>query len=80
MKYDRNQEILELADEGYTFIQIANKYGITRQCVSNIVKRQKIRNDFIEKNHLNIHGKLENRLKEEIIKEVMEKVEEKYGK
>lgn len=50
MKYERNQEILELYNKGYTCSKIGEMYNITRQNVSRIVKNQKRRNDSYELN------------------------------
>lgn len=92
MKFDRNQEILELVDEGYTYTQVASKYGITKQCVANIVKKQRIRNDFMKKHNLVVDGTLitakipNNRvdLSDETINKIVDrilcKMEERNGK
>lgn len=91
MKFDRNQEILELVDEGYTYTQVASKYGITKQCVANIVKKQRIRNDFLKKHNLVVDGtlvagKTSNKidLSDETINKIVDrilcKMEERNGK
>lgn len=91
MKFDRNQEILELVNEGYTYTQVASKYGITKQRVENIVKKQRIRNDFMKKHNLVVDGtlvagKTSNKidLSDETINKIVDrilcKLEERNGK
>lgn len=50
MKVERNQEILELYKKGYSCSEIGKKYNISRQRISDIVKRQQKRNDFLLNN------------------------------
>lgn len=50
MKTERNQEILELYKKGYSCSEIGKKYDISRQRISDIVKRQQKRNDFLLNN------------------------------
>ena len=50
MKTERNQEILELYKKGYSCSEIGKKYNISRQRISDIVKRQQKRNDFFINN------------------------------
>lgn len=50
MKVERNQEILELYKKGYSCSEIGKKYNISRQRISDIVKRQQKRNDFLSNN------------------------------
>ena len=50
MKAERNQEILELYKKGYSCSEIGKKYNISRQRISDIVKRQQQRNEFNIKN------------------------------
>lgn len=38
MKYNRNLEIVKLAEKGETYSAIAKKYNTTRQNISRIVK------------------------------------------
>ena len=50
MKLERNQEILELYKKGYSCSEIGKKYNISRQRISDIVKRQQKRNNFLLNN------------------------------
>jgi predicted DNA-binding protein YlxM (UPF0122 family) len=54
MKVERNQEILELYKKGYSCSEIGKKYNISRQRISDIIKRQQKRNDFTIKNILSM--------------------------
>lgn len=46
MKLERNQEIYKLFSAGFSCTRIAEMYGMSKQNVSRIVKRQKMINDF----------------------------------
>ena len=59
MKTERNQEILELYKKGYSCSEIGKKYNISRQRISDIVKRQQKRNDFLLNNDFITREELE---------------------
>ena len=59
MKLERNQEILELYKKGYSCSEIGKKYNISRQRISDIVKRQQKRNDFLLNNDFITREELE---------------------
>lgn len=72
MKLERNQEILELYKKGYSCSEIGKKYNISRQRISDIVKRQQKRNDFLLNNAFITREELES-----IISKLNKKEEEK---
>lgn len=48
-KAERNLEIFELKEKGFTFDKIAKKYGITRERVRQIYLREKRRKERVNK-------------------------------
>lgn len=65
MKFERNQEILELFKKGYSCSQLGEMYNVSKQRISDIVKRQQARNQ-----HYSDCGINEDKLKE-IINKIM---------
>lgn len=68
MKYERNQEILELFEKGYSCSQLGEMYNVSKQRISDIVKRQQRRNKYYSDCGIN-----EEKLKEIINKMISEK-------
>lgn len=65
MKFERNQEILELFKKGYSCSQLGEMYNVSKQRISDIVKRQQARNQYYSDCGIN-----EDKLKE-IINKIM---------
>lgn len=61
MKFERNQEILELFKKGYSCSQLGEMYNVSKQRISDIVKRQQARNQYYSDCSIN-----ENKIKEMI--------------